>query len=154
MKRTRFAIGLLAFSMIAVGAGMVHGPELLDPLSERNCARIADGMKLEEVTELLGPPNEPRKTSLLLCIGVSSAVGAPPDAMWTGPRGTFSVYLDENQRVREAWFVSSNRRVMLPRIRSCLSAISQNWNGPSTNLPPQPLTEPLLTLIPPPPAAP
>lgn len=154
MKQALVAIGQFSISLIAAGAGLVHGPEMLDPLSERNCARITDGMSLEEVTEVLGPPNEPGKTSLLLCIGVNSAVGAPPDRMWTGPRGTFSVYLDEHQRVREGWFVSSNRRAILPRIRSCLSAISQNWNGPSTNLPPRPLTEPLLTLTPPLPAAP
>jgi len=123
MKRALFAVGLFSVSLIAVGAGMVHGPELLDPLSERNCARIAEGMTLKEVTELLGPANEPDKSSLLLCIGVNSAVGAPPDRMWTGPRGTFSVYLDEDQRVREGWFVPSQQLGIGSRIASWFARI-------------------------------
>lgn len=117
MLRTLGAAAMLPIALVAIGLAIIHWLPTIHPLSEKNCARVVEGMHVEKALELLGLPNDQRETgSLLFGLGVNSDAGLRPDCSWHGPEGTLNVNLDEDRQVRVVWFVPRNRPRLLAQI--------------------------------------
>lgn len=146
-KRRILLLALVGMATVACAA-IALAIVFRDPINERSCRRIQEGMTEAEVTEILGRPSDEFQPLYEACLKELVAenewrvvIQLRSTRRWKGPSGKITVHFDASGGVNDYWF-EENENSMWRKVCQIL------WMEEKTESPPYLMFNKLDTLEP------